>query len=122
MTLVTWPGRSSRKRLIHQGRDLAGLLEAQADRCTEMHVDLAGFDPRKEIPPEPGQQQNRRAQGNRQKYEDESAAPRHRLFQEFSIAVAKPIETLLEPCLEPAEEALRACRALSRAATCACRR
>ncbi len=65
---------------VHQRGDLAGLLEAHPDRCTEMHVDLAGLDTGEEILPKPGDQQAHRGECRREKCEDESAATRNRLF------------------------------------------
>src|ERR1700677_1098857 len=92
---------------IHQRRDLARLLEPHSDRRPEMHVDLARLDTRKEILPEPGHDQDHRGERRREEYEDESAAPRHRVRQQLLVIVTKAIESPLESRLEPAEIALR---------------
>src|ERR1700733_9271839 len=89
---------------IHQRRDLARLLETHSDRRTEMHVDLARLDSRKEIPPKPGQDQDERSDGRREKYHDEPTAPRNRFRQQFLVSVAEAVESPLESHMKAAEK------------------
>src|ERR1700733_13120629 len=89
---------------IHQRRDLARLLETHSDRRTEMHVDLARLDSRKEVPPKPGQDQDERSDGRREEYRNEPAAPRNRFRQQFLVGFAEAVESLLESHMKAAEK------------------
>src|SRR5579862_2528586 len=92
------------QRRVHQRRDLARLLEAQADGCAEMHVNLVRLDAGEKIPSQPGHDYYQRGDCHREEREDESAAPRNCLGEPFTIVFAKPTETLLERRLVPTKE------------------
>ena len=73
-------------------------------RRPDMHPDRAGVDRREKILPEV----RRKAEGQQSDAEEaasERPAMRERQLQQAEVALAQPLETMLEPALEASEEA-----------------